>query len=154
MGVLIGSSNDFRQADLGSALHSILNDGGAPQLDSNTSAAVWFSDRHEGLVLQLARYLRPIWSAPVVAPVGQGLLGLAVPQTTLQTVQHNLQGLSRYLAETSYLGGHQYQDQVKAAWEAEEASVAALRLLVDHTVEAISFVLLLADYKMPEILAR
>lgn len=40
-----------------------------------------------------------------------------------------------------------------AAYAAEQASLSALRLLLVQSVEAISFILLLIDYKLPDIVA-
>lgn len=140
MGVLIGSG----ETDLGSALQTLANEGGAPiQGQHNT---MHFSNRHEGLVLQLARFLRPIWSNRVV---NGAALALNAPQD-LQIVQGNLMGLLRYLNDTSYEGGH-YPEHPQL-WQAEDLSVDALRRLVKQANEAISFVLLLSDYKLPDIL--
>lgn len=40
------------------------------------------------------------------------------------------------------------------AWKAEHASLAAIVALVTQAIEAISFVLLLVDYKLPETVAK
>jgi nuclear pore complex protein Nup155 len=151
MGVLIGSADKFQNADLGSALQSIINEGGAPSINVVASNTMFYSHRHEGLVLQLARFLRPIWSIPVVRSTTPPLYTSTASQAELQTVQANLQGLSRYLDEMSYEGGHAYRDN-QAVWQLEENSVADLRRLVQQAIEAISFILLLSDYKLPDII--
>lgn len=40
------------------------------------------------------------------------------------------------------------------AWKVEQSSLAALVGLVAQSIEAVSFILLLIDYKLPEILAK
>lgn len=49
---------------------------------------------------------------------------------------------------------HQAEGDAKTAWDQEELSLHGLAVLLKQAIEAISFVLLLSDYKLPEIVAR
>jgi len=49
---------------------------------------------------------------------------------------------------------HQADGDVKLAWDQEELSLHGMQILLKQAVEAISFVLLLSDYKISEIILR
>jgi nuclear pore complex protein Nup155 len=154
MGVLLGSSQAAKTSDLSSAISSILLSSGAPIIrDGTAGRSILYSARHDGLVLILSRFLRPIWSSRVTMPAGPGQQVLGVPQKTLLEVQSRLEGLRTYIDEYPF-PRHHAEGDVKVAWDQEELSLHALRILVTQTIEAISFVLLLADYKMGDIVAK
>ena len=48
----------------------------------------------------------------------------------------------------------QAEGDIKLAWDQEELSVEGLRKLLKQAIEAISFILLLDDYRITEIIAR
>lgn len=48
----------------------------------------------------------------------------------------------------------QAEGDKKTAWDQEELSLHAMGVLIKQAIEAISFVLLLNDYKMPDVVAR
>lgn len=49
---------------------------------------------------------------------------------------------------------YQVEGEAKIAWAQEEMSLHGLNILLKQAVEAISFVLLLSDYKMTDIVAK
>lgn len=154
MGVLLGSSSETRSSDLSSAISSILLSSGSPLVrDTTAGKTIIYSARHDALALILSRYLRPIWSSRITAPAGPGRQILGVPQKTLLEVQTKLEGLRGYIDEYPFPRSHAEGD-TKVAWDQEELSLHGLGVLVRQTIEAISFVLLLADYKIGEIVAK
>lgn len=154
MAVLLGSSPEYRNADLTSAAASILLSANPPAIrDTNTGRVILYSQRHDGLALALSRFLRPIWSARVTAPVMGGRQVLGVSQKTLLDVQSRLGGLRTYLDEYPF-PRHQAEGDQKIAWDQEELGLHGLSVLITQTIEAISFVLLLADYKISDIVAK
>jgi len=48
----------------------------------------------------------------------------------------------------------QAEGDAKLAWDQEDLSLHGLQVLLKQAIEAISFVLLLNDYKMSEIIIR
>lgn len=103
MGVMLGATApDTKQADLASALSTIMLSAGSPLVrDSTAGRTITYSPRHDGLALMLARYLRSIWSTRVVyipaSPLSRAMLG--VPEATLLKVQSRLEALKRYVSE-------------------------------------------------------
>jgi nuclear pore complex protein Nup155 len=157
MAVLMGTSGHKRQvSDLVSAAVNILIAAEPPILQTSTTGtrSIIYSPRHDGLAATLARFLRPIWKAKVVATVpGPVRFKLGVSDKELLAVQGNLADLHRFL-ESHPFPRHQAEGDAKRAWDAEEASTEGLKLLLKQAIEAISFVLLLADYKLPDVIAK
>lgn len=157
MAVLMGSAGQKRQmADLVSAAVNILILAEQPILQTSTTGtrSIIYSPRHDGLAATLARFLRPIWKAKVVVPVpGPTRFKLGVSDKELLAVQANLADLHRFL-ENHPFPRHQAEGDGKIAWDQEEASTEGLKLLLKQAIEAISFVLLLADYKLPDVIAK
>ncbi|KLT44819.1 nucleoporin-domain-containing protein [Cutaneotrichosporon oleaginosum] len=157
MAVLMGTSGHKRQiTDLVTASVNILIAAEPPILQTSTTGtrSIIYSPRHDGLAATLARYLRPIWKAKVVATVpGPVRFKLGVSDRELLDVQGNLADLLRFL-ESHPFPRHQAEGDGKRAWDAEEASIEGLRLLLKQAIEAISFVLLIADYKLPDVIAK
>jgi nuclear pore complex protein Nup155 len=89
----------------------------------------------------------------VTAPAGPGRQTLGVPQKTLLDVQARLEGLRGYIDEYPF-PRHQAEGDVRIAWDQEELSLHGMGVLITQTIEAISFVLLLADYKLGDIVAK
>lgn len=157
MAVLMGSGGLKRQvADLVSAAVNILISAEPPIIQTSTTGtrSIIYSPRHDGLAATLARYLRPIWKAKVVATIpGPVRFKLGVTDQDLLAVQANLADLHRFL-ENHPFPRHQAEGDGKVAWDQEEASAESLMLLLKQAIEAISFVLLLADYKLPDVIAK
>jgi nuclear pore complex protein Nup155 len=101
MGVTLGSQGDLKQGDLASAVSHILTAaGGFPSLSENPSGrTITYSARHDGLVLTIARLLRPIWSANVTAMAVGGRQMLNIPTVRLQAIQAVLQKLRSFLEQ-------------------------------------------------------
>lgn len=99
MGVTLGSTADVKQADLASAVGTILLSAGSPIVRETTAGRnIVYSGRHDGLALTIARLLQPIWSVKVAVLV-QGRLLLAQSEKTLLEVQTRLQQLMQYVDE-------------------------------------------------------
>lgn len=79
--VQMASQLDPKQVDLISAVNSIDSHIAPAIRESTAGRSIVYSPRHEGLALQLARLLRPIWSSKVtVAFMGRQALGVSVAQ--------------------------------------------------------------------------
>ncbi|KAI5478404.1 nuclear pore complex protein Nup155 [Pseudohyphozyma bogoriensis] len=115
-----------------------------------------FSGRHEGLAFYFARLIRPIWKQKITreTPTGQTA---NVSDAVLSAVQTDLISLRAFVEQEQQLftllpdGGRSTQPAI--AFQTELTSLAGLRLLLNQSVEAISFVLLLIDYKISDIIA-
>ncbi|GAA99883.1 uncharacterized protein L969DRAFT_51354 [Mixia osmundae IAM 14324] len=122
---------------------------------------VIYSGRHEGLALATARLLRPIWKlkiaklSPEIGNPNRIIASLA--EATLTTIQREILALSVFVSSEFQVflltpdAGNGRPEQESVA--VEQDSLAALRVLLTQTVEAISFVLLLIDYRLPDVLA-
>ncbi|WVR04455.1 hypothetical protein IAU60_001458 [Kwoniella sp. DSM 27419] len=154
MSLQLGATSDLKHADLASAISTILITSGEPLLrDVNAGKSIVYSGRHDGLALMLARYLSPIWQSKVTLLAGPGRQVLAVPESTLLAVQGRLEKLKQYLDEHPFQR-YQAEGEAKLAWDQEEMSIHSLQTLLKQAVEAISFVLLLSDYKISDIIAK
>ncbi|KAF8078700.1 nucleoporin [Lyophyllum atratum] len=120
-----------------------------------------FSGRREGLALYFSRLVRPIWKAKLTK---SGLLGrqtLAVEEDTIVTIQKNLFSLKDFLDKNPHLFHSSPSESStrvpvaeQEAWRAEQNSVAELLSLLSRTIEALSFVLLLNDYMLGDLIAQ
>ncbi|KAJ3475958.1 hypothetical protein NLI96_g11485 [Meripilus lineatus] len=86
-----------------------------------------------------------------------------ISEDVLVTVQKNLYALKELLDRNPHLfhsapgdhtGARSASASEQEAWKAEQSSVAQLLSLLARTVEAISFVLLLADHKIGELISQ
>ncbi|KAF8309759.1 nucleoporin-domain-containing protein [Clavulina sp. PMI_390] len=129
--------------------------GQQPAVYPGTST-VTFSGRHEGLALYFARLIRPIWKSKITTgPTNNQSSNLS--PSVLTIVQKDLQALMSFLDRNPQLftppGNYSLHGSVDGqfgAWKDEETSVAQLRELLSLTIEAISFIVLLIDYKLPD----
>ncbi|KAJ7630864.1 nucleoporin [Roridomyces roridus] len=129
--------------------------------DNNQGTAI-FSGRREGLALYLARLVRPIWKAKLTTTGSSGLQQSTVPDKTLEIIQKNVFALKDFLDKNPHLFQSTPGDPNNArsvvndqeAWKAEQASVSELLSLATRIIEAVSFVILLNDYKIGELVAR
>ncbi|KAI9839285.1 MAG: hypothetical protein M1819_003280 [Sarea resinae] len=122
------------------------------------------SPRHEGLSLYISRLVRSIWKAPIIQESVTPLGGLAVAPTVklskIQDIQRELTKLQEFLnANKSFIDGlagpealgqaRTKQDEV--ALQAEHRALHSLVLLISDIIEGISFVLVLFDERVDEI---
>ena len=136
-------------------------DRGGPygtQPQASADSKVIFSGRHEGLAFYFSRLVRPVWKANVTKPGPAGTQVAGISEAVLTAVQRDLISLRGFVEQeqslfTALPDGHARSPQVAGAYQAEQASLAALRLLLNQSVEAISFLLLLIDYKMADLVA-
>ncbi|BGP18726.1 hypothetical protein JCM10213_009205 [Rhodosporidiobolus nylandii] len=130
--------------------------GSGPQTPASDSKII-FSGRHEGLAFYFARLVRPIWKQKITLAAGPGRQIANVPDGVLSSVQRDLIALRTFVEQEQHLFTH-LPDSSRtghnaAAYSSEQSSLSALRLLLTQSVEAISFVLLLIDYKLSDIVS-
>ncbi|KAJ7487525.1 nucleoporin [Mycena galericulata] len=121
-----------------------------------------FSGRREGLALYLARLVRPLWKSKLTTPGPSGLQQSAIPDKTLVVIQKNVYALKDFLDKNPHLfhsapgesGNARSAVNEQEAWKAEQTSVSELLSLSTRIIEALSFVLLLNDYKLGELVAK
>ncbi|KAL1918592.1 uncharacterized protein VTP21DRAFT_2614 [Calcarisporiella thermophila] len=132
---------------------------------AETRPEIVYSGRHAGLALYIARLLRPIWKEKVTKPAplstNKNRQDTNISVDELRAVQRDLTSLKEFLDQNmqsmnlSQPTEPRYSDmqidrKEAQAWEAEQQSLDALCLLLVQCIEALSFVLLLIDYKLPE----
>ncbi|KAJ5144206.1 uncharacterized protein N7515_002993 [Penicillium bovifimosum] len=159
---------------LAAARQAFITQGGRAHLNENaiadgsTSAldAVQPSPRHTGIALYISRLLRSIWKEKI-AKVGNGPSGAqsvsaSVSSSKLQTIQHDLSSLEEFFkVNKTFIDGLNGPDalsrvnskQEEVALQAEHRALHSLVRLVQHTIEGISFVLVLFDERVDEIVA-
>ncbi|KAI0735282.1 nucleoporin [Earliella scabrosa] len=130
---------------------------------SEGSGTATFSGRREGFALYFARLVRPFWKIPITKAGANGLQELNVPDDVLVTAQKNLFALKELLDTNPYLfhsapgdhtGARSAVASEQEAWKAEQSSVSQLLSLLGRAIEAISFILLLSDHKLGELIAQ
>ncbi|PKY04421.1 non-repetitive nucleoporin [Aspergillus campestris IBT 28561] len=136
--------------------------------DSSTPAidAVVPSPRHTGIALYISRLLRSIWKKEIATvsagPSGTQLVSASVSPAKLQTVQRDLATLQDFFkSNQSFIEGLSGPEalarvstkQEEIALQAEHRALHSLVQLVSHTIEGISFVLVLFDERVDEIVA-
>ncbi|KAF7588757.1 hypothetical protein BBP40_005253 [Aspergillus hancockii] len=148
--------------------------GGRPTMNENAVAdnstpaidAVVPSPRHAGVALYISRLLRSIWRKEIAkvaaAPNGAQAILPSVSSAKLQTVQRDLSALQEFFkANKSFIEGLSGPEalarvstkQEETALQAEHRALHSLVQLVSHTIEGISFVLVLFDERVDEIVA-
>ncbi|KAJ7932473.1 nucleoporin [Mycena leptocephala] len=121
-----------------------------------------FSGRREGLALYLARLVRPLWKSKLTSTGRSGLQQSAISDKTLVIIQKNVYALKDFLDKNPHLfhsspgdtGNTRAAVSDQEAWKAEQTSVSELLSLATRIIEALSFVLLLNDYKLGELVAK
>lgn len=140
---------------------NLVADNGASAIDN-----VILSPRHHGISLYLARLLRSIWKKEI-AKVGHGPNGAmtmssSVPASKLQAVQRDLAALQEFFkTNKSFIEGlsgpealaRVSNQQEEIALQGEHRALHSLVQLLAHTIEGISFVLVLFDERVDEIVA-
>ena len=154
------------------ARKAFIDFGGKPQFNENSVLdqsmpaidMVKPSPRHEGLVLYVTRIVRSIWKAPIVrellSPSGGLLVSLHVPATKLRTVQQQLSVLRDFLEQNrSFIEGlagpealgRMNTRQEETSLQAEHRALNSVVTLIDNMIEGVSFVLVLSDERMDDI---
>ncbi|EMD42139.1 hypothetical protein CERSUDRAFT_90739 [Gelatoporia subvermispora B] len=130
---------------------------------SEGSGTAIFSGRREGLALYLARLVRPLWKAKLTKAGPTGVHETNVHEDTLIVVQNNLFALKELLDTNPHLfhsapgdhtGARSAGASEQEAWKAEQNSVSQLMSLLARAIEAISFVLLLCDHRLGELIGQ
>ncbi|KAL5340402.1 Non-repetitive/WGA-negative nucleoporin C-terminal-domain-containing protein [Aspergillus crustosus] len=148
--------------------------GGRPTLNENaitdnTTPAIDTvvpSPRHQGIALYLSRLLRSIWKKEIAAvasvPGGVQTISSSFSATKLQIIQRDLSALQDFFkANKSFIEGLSGPEalarvstkQEEIELQAEHRALHSLVQLVSHTIEGISFVSVLFDEKVEEIVA-
>ncbi|KAL4957209.1 Non-repetitive/WGA-negative nucleoporin C-terminal-domain-containing protein [Aspergillus filifer] len=148
--------------------------GGRPTLNENAVAdnstpavdTVVPSPRHAGIALYISRLLRSIWKKEVAAvagaPGGPQTITSSFPAAKLQSIQRDLVALQDFFkANKSFIEGLSGPEalarvstkQEEIELQAEHRALHSLVQLVSHTIEGISFVSVLFDEKVEEIVA-
>ncbi|KAI9844451.1 MAG: hypothetical protein M1838_002187, partial [Thelocarpon superellum] len=154
------------------ARKSFIDFGGKPILNENSVVDqnvpaidnVRPSPRHEGIALYVSRLVRSIWNSPVLRESLTPLGGLAVSPTVslakTKGVQDDLIKLQEFLNENKNfidgLAGPESLTRVatkqeEIALQAEHRALHSLTLLVADIIEGISFVHVLFDERVDEI---
>ncbi|KAI0963698.1 hypothetical protein AcW1_000705 [Taiwanofungus camphoratus] len=130
---------------------------------SEGSGTAIFSGRREGLAMYFARLVRPFWKAKLTKPGLAGLQDLNIHEELLITAQKNLYALKELLDTNPHLfhsapgdhtGARSATASEQEAWKAEQESVSELLSLLARTIEAISFILLLNDHRLGELIRQ
>ncbi|KAI9775046.1 MAG: hypothetical protein M1839_001598 [Geoglossum umbratile] len=123
------------------------------------------SPRHEGTALYMSRLVRSIWKAPVIregkTPMGGLTVSPTVPLEKLRNIQRDLIKLQEFLdTNRSFIEGLAGPEslmrittkQEEVSLQAEHRALNSLVCLIDGIIEGISFVLVLFDYRVDEII--
>ncbi|KAG8903519.1 hypothetical protein FRB99_003175 [Tulasnella sp. 403] len=129
-----------------------------------------FSARYEAFATYFSRLVRPIWKAKLTKGTVTNQT-IQISPASLMSVQRDLERLKTFLAENPQMflpGPVEYGSRQGViasendAWkinftelsQAEHAAATQLQALLNQTVEAIEFVLLLNDYNMPQTVGK
>ena len=155
------------------ARKAFIDFGGKPQFNENSMVdqslavidMVRPSPRHEGLALYIARLVRSIWKAPIavesLTPTGGLAVSSSVSLAKLQDVQRALAKLQEFLnSNKSFIDGLAGPEalgrvatkQEEISLQAEHRALHSLVLLISNIIEGISFVLVLFDERIEEIM--
>lgn len=151
-----------------------IDHGGRPMINENAVAdnstpaidTVVPSPRHAGIALYISRLLRSIWKKEIASvsssPNGAQTISASVPSSKLQSIQRDLSALQDFFkVNKSFIEGLSGPEalarvstkQEETALQAEHRALHSLVQLVSHTIEGISFVLVLFDERVDEIVA-
>ncbi|KDR84906.1 hypothetical protein GALMADRAFT_233368 [Galerina marginata CBS 339.88] len=127
----------------------------------NRGSAI-FSGRREGFALYFARLVRPFWKSKMTTAGPSGTQVLNASEIVLLNVQRNLYALKEFLFRNPHLFHSSPSEPTsnrslvteQEAWKAEQTSVSELQTLLTRTIEALSFILLLNDYHLGELISK
>ncbi|WAQ92935.1 hypothetical protein PtA15_17A417 [Puccinia triticina] len=136
--------------------------GGNSQSYSNSfglgdGKKICFSGKHEGIALYMAWLVRPIWKKKVL--VLSGIIPTSsISEGLLTKVQKDLEALRHFIDNEVVLLSSIPDVRTAgrtdpAVYNLEQASIVGLRVLLTQAVEALSFVHLLIDYKLSDLLS-
>ncbi|KAK5108032.1 hypothetical protein LTR62_008867 [Meristemomyces frigidus] len=156
------------------ARKAFIDHGGKPEYNSNAVVdrnaepidSVRPSPRHDGLALYVSRLVRSLWPSRVIV---QSILPGQAPQSTssvaldkLRNIQRDLNTLSEFLSRNrpfiEGLAGAQAlgrpgSRQEEIALQGEHRAMNSIVQLISSIIEGISFVLVLFDERVEDILA-
>ena len=153
------------------ARKTFIDYGGKPSYNENAIAdksvpaieTVRASPRHAAIALYLSRLLRSTWKSPIArenrTPTDYSVLP-AVPLQKLRSVQEELSALQRFFrANKSFIQGLSGPDDSsrtgskndEVAMQGEHRALHSLVKFISDTIEGISFVLVLFDERVAEI---
>ncbi|KAK9723027.1 hypothetical protein K7432_002235 [Basidiobolus ranarum] len=123
-----------------------------------------YSGRHDGLALYIARLVKPIWKKSFISMTDQEF-HTAAPMSLLVSIQQNLINVKEFLtANPQFYSETTPSQQVHSslqagfrevdAWRMEQQSIQSMQQLLTLCIEAISFISLLLDYGLPDIMHR
>jgi nuclear pore complex protein Nup155 len=157
------------------ARRAFIDFGGKPTFNENSVVdqslpaidMVRPSPRHEGLSLLLTRLVRSIWKAPVakesVSTTGGLAVAPAVSLSKLRNIQEDLTKVKDFLERNrSFIEGLAGPDalgevstkQEEVSLQAEHRALHSLQVLINNMIEGISFVLVLFDERIEEIIMK
>ncbi|KAG6885845.1 hypothetical protein C0993_008808 [Termitomyces sp. T159_Od127] len=120
-----------------------------------------FSGRREGLALYFSRLIRPLWKAKLTQPGIAGRQRLLIAENVIVIIQKNLFLLKDFLDKNPHLfhsspseSSNRVPVAEQEAWRAEQNSVSEIISLLSRTIEALSFVLLLNDYMLGDLISQ
>jgi nuclear pore complex protein Nup155 len=146
--------------------------GGKPTINQNAIAdqtvapidTVRPSPRHAGVALYLSRLLRSTWKAPITkesrTPAGGYSVLPGVPLPKIKSVQEDLSALHRFFqTNRSFIKGlsgpdslsRSYSKQDELALQGEHRALHSLVKFVSDVIEGMSFILVLFDERVAEI---
>lgn len=155
------------------ARKTFIDYGGKPSYNENTIAdrsvpaieTVRPSPRHGAIALYVSRLLRSTWKSPIArenrTPTEYSVLP-AVPLMKLKSVQEELSALQRFFkANKSFIQGLSGPDDAsrtgskndEVAMQGEHRALHSQVKFISDTIEAISFVLVLFDERVSEIVS-
>ena len=158
---------------LENARMAFVDHGGKPLLNENSVVdnslplidMVRPSPRHEGLSLYVTRLVRSLWKSPIAreltTPTGGFEVSPTVSISKLQDVQRDLTKLQEFLEKNkNFIDGLAGPDalgrvstkQEEISLQAEHRALHSLVVLISNIIEGISFVLVLFDERMAEIM--
>ena len=165
--------NDAHVLDL--ARKVFIEYGGRPTFNENAVSdlstpsidSIDLSPRHTGIALYISRLLRSIWGKKI-ANVDKGrdgspVISASVNSAKLRDIQRDLSALQDFFkANRNFIEGLSGSEALARVWtrqeefalQAEHRALHSLTLLVSHTIEGISFVLVLFDEVFDEIVGK
>ena len=153
------------------ARKAFIEHGGKAQLNENSTLDgsaidnVRPSPRHDGIALYMSRLIRSIWRSQIIKetkkPVGGPVLEPSHSITKLQDIQRSLVHLQEFLDQNKpFIDGlagpdalgraASRQDEVEL--QGEHRALTALLQMINSIIEGISFVLVLFEERLEEIL--
>ncbi|KAG8993106.1 hypothetical protein FRB94_011063 [Tulasnella sp. JGI-2019a] len=117
-----------------------------------------YSMRYESLASYFSRLVRPLWKAKITTAT----LVSNISPANLMSVKRDLERLKAFLTSNpqfflpgpSAFGSGPGIGASQEAWRAEGIAATQLQTLMNQTIEAISFILLLSDYNMPVVVGK